>query len=129
MLFGEYYPSFNGKNRTSLAKKLREEIAGDEIILSRGVGSKCIFGFSKKEWEEAAKQELTKPLSDPEGQRIRRAFFTGAAAVELDEQGRFVIPEFLIKYADVKEKIVIAGVGDHFEIWNKDLYEKSFNNE
>ena len=123
MLFGEYYPSFNGKNRTNLPKKLRENIKGDSIVLSRGVDAKCIFGFSKTDWEEAGRIVLTKPLADPEGLKIRRQFFAGAAEVDLDDQSRFVIPEFLIKYSGIKEHVVISGNGDHFEIWDKTSYE------
>ena len=127
MLFGEYYPSISDKNRTNLPKKIRENVAGIEIVLSKGLSVKCIFGFAKEEWEQTAKQELTKPLSDPEAQKIRRQLFGGTSIVELDEQGRFVIPDNLLAYAGINEHIVIVGAGDHFEVWDKKTYEA--NNE
>lgn len=117
MLLGEYKPSFTGKNRLALPKKLREQITGNEIILTKGF-EKCIFGFDKKVWEETAKLELQKPISSVEGREIRRQMFAGAESVEFDDQGRFVIPETLIKYSGIGEEITIIGAGDHFEIWS-----------
>lgn len=127
MLFGEYNPTFTGKHRLALPKKLREQITGIEVVLTKGF-EKCIFGYDRKIWEEAARQELQKPISSVEGREIRRQMFAGAEITAFDDQGRFVISENLISFADIKNEITIIGAGDHFEIWDTNAwreYQKS----
>lgn len=58
----------------------------------------------------------------------RRYIFSSLVYLEIDEQGRFVVPKNLLEYGQLKEKIVIIGVGDHFEIWNNDQWIEYRNN-
>ena len=104
----------------ALPKKIRESLTGNRLVLTVSIGDEpCIYGFSEKMWETATAPELSRPLfSDKTGRDLRRKIFSEAAAVELDSQGRFVIPERMLKFADINEKIVVNGNGDHFEIWS-----------
>ncbi len=88
---------------------------------------KCVDGFSLGEWEKISALELAKPLSTPEGRKIRRQMFGMATEVELDEQGRCVVPEFLRDYAGLGENVLVLGAGDHFEIWNNTEYARIRN--
>jgi len=119
MLLGTYQPTLIGKNRLVLPTKLRKEIKGNKVVLSIGL-EECIFGFEEKEWEKVTAADLARPISDAEGRMMRRRLCMNAEVVKLDSQGRFVIPEKMVKYAGVKNEVVLIGAGDHFEIWNKD---------
>ena len=55
---------------------------------------------------------------------IDRSIFSALAYLEIDEQGRFVIPKNLLDYADLAREAVIIGVGDHFEIWSVNKWKK-----
>ncbi len=66
-----------------------------------------------------SKNELTKPVSEEEARRIRRQLFPGAVLVEIDQQGRVVVPRNLLAYAKVETKAIVIGAGDHFEIWEE----------
>ena len=54
----------------------------------------------------------------------RRSIFYSLVYLEIDEQGRFVIPKSLLDYCQLKEKTVVIGVGDHFEIWDQAAWQK-----
>ena len=76
-------------------------------------------------WEEVTKTELSRPLfSDKEGRDLRRKMCAEAVNIELDGQGRFIIPDPMKEFAGIKEKLVVIGVGDHFEIWDRQKWEE-----
>jgi len=122
MLLGTYEPTLIGKNRLALPAKLRKEISGDRLVLAIGF-EECILGFEEKKWEEATAVDLATALSDKQGRDLRRKMFSQAEVVELDSQGRIVVPESLTSDRELKEEIVVIGAGDHFEIWNKKQWE------
>src|SRR3989344_3750252 len=123
MFLGSYEPSFDLlTRRIALPKKIRDYLATSEVILSFGF-EKCIFGFDVKAWEEEAKKQLDLPLTERYPRDIRRFIFSSAAAIKLDDQGRFVIPVNYLEYADIKKPIVI-GAGDHFEIWDETTWKE-----
>ena len=123
MFLGEYKAKFSGRGRVILPKKLREGISGDEIILSKGFEG-CIWGFDKKVWGIEAEKQLEVSSLDEKARMLRRYLFSSSVMVDLDEQGRFVIPLSLLDYAQIKGEVVIIGTGDHFEVWQKSLWGK-----
>lgn len=122
MLLGTYQPSLIGKNRLVLPGKLRKEIKGEKIVLSVGLDD-CIFGFEEKVWSQVTEADLSRPISDEEGRKLRRQLCMNAEVVKLDSQGRFVIPEKMMEYAGIESEIVLIGAGDHFEIWDSQKWE------
>jgi len=123
MFLGTYQPNLVGKGRIALPKKIRNEISGERIVLTVGF-EKCILGFSEKGWEETISPELSQPLfSDPKSRDLRRKMCAEAEVVNLDSQGRFVIPEKMLAYAGIKNELTIIGAGDHFEIWETKNWE------
>ncbi|OGE30271.1 division/cell wall cluster transcriptional repressor MraZ [Candidatus Daviesbacteria bacterium RIFCSPHIGHO2_02_FULL_36_13] len=123
MFLGEYKLKFTGKGRVILPKKMRDEITGREVVLSRGF-EECIFGYDLKSWKIEAEKQFEISNTEERGRTLRRYMFSASVPVELDAQGRFVIPSALLTYAKVGREIVIIGAGDHFEIWNNKLWEK-----
>jgi MraZ protein len=67
-------------------------------------------------------------LLEGENLERRRFIFSSTSYVEVDEQGRFVIPKNLLDYAKLDKKAVIIGVGDHFEIWDSAGWESYQSN-
>jgi len=123
MFLGTYEPNLMLKGRLALPKKIREELGGSRLILTVGFED-CIFGFTERAWEETTRSELAKPLfSDREGRDLRRKMCAEAINIELDAQGRFVIPERMLSVARIDSGVIIIGAGDHFEIWNKQMWE------
>jgi len=119
MFLGTFTPVLASTGQVALPSKIRSSLGGDRAIITTGF-DKCVNGFSVGDWNVIAQSELVKPLSTPEGRKIRHQMFANAIEVDLDDQGRCVIPESLRKFANIKTQIVVVGAGDHFEIWDKD---------
>ncbi|OGG18047.1 hypothetical protein A3D78_00940 [Candidatus Gottesmanbacteria bacterium RIFCSPHIGHO2_02_FULL_39_14] len=124
MLLGSFEPNLMEGGRLALPKKIREELAGPRVVLTIGF-EECIFGFTEKTWETVTLPELSRPLfSDKQGRDLRRKMCSEAILIELDSQGRFIIPEPMSEFAGINQKVIIIGAGDHFEIWSKDKWEE-----
>lgn len=123
MFVGMYQTKFSGKGRVVLPKKFRSELTGNEIILSRGFEG-CILGFSKEVWETEAEKALQISVTEERARSLRRYLFSASENVELDEQGRFVIPAVLVDFGKLRDKVVLIGAGDHFEVWDNTGWSK-----
>ena len=129
VFFGEYQINFSGSGRLLLPKKVRELLKGNTFILTKGFGD-CLSGYDKDDWENRATELLNPSLLQPTDMDNRRYIFSSLVYLEIDEQGRFVVPKNLLEYGQLKDKAVIIGVGDHFEIWDQQawqIYQKEIN--
>lgn len=124
MFLGTFTDLKVDRRRLALPKKIRQEVAGDRVVITSGFEDKCIIGFEESVWEDTSKQELVNPIKDREARKVRRQMFANASVEEFDEQGRFVVPEHLAKFADIQTEATVIGGGDHFEIWNPDVWKK-----
>ena len=115
VFFGEYQVSFSAPGRIVLPKKLRELLKGNMFVLTKGFDM-CLAGYDKEDWELRAKELLNVSLLERENLEKRRFLFSSAVYLEIDDQGRFVVPKNLLSYGVLNQKVVIVGVGDHFEI-------------
>ncbi len=123
VFFGEYLVSFSAPGRVVLPKKLRELLKGNVFILAKGFDI-CLSGYDKEDWENRSQSLLSVSLLEKENLEKRRFLFSSTVYLEIDDQGRFVIPKNMLTYAGFNGKVVIAGVGDHFELWNPERWEK-----
>ena len=130
MLIGEYYHNLDTKGRVSIPSKFREDLGGT-FVLSKGLDN-CLYAYSVSEWQ-GFQQELLE-LRGSDAQKVRRFFFSGASECEIDSQGRVVIPPNFREYAGLKKELVILGVSNRAEIWDKDklneyMTDSSFESE
>ncbi len=123
VFFGEYQLSFTSANRLVLPKRIRELLKGNIFILTKGFDF-CLAGYDKEDWETRANALFGTSLLDKENLAKQRLLFSSTSYLEIDDQGRFVIPKNLIEYANLKKDVVILGVGDHFEIWSLENWKK-----
>jgi MraZ protein len=128
MFLGTYITNFTGKGRLALGKKFRLELGEPEMILMKGLDG-GIWGFSIKEWNNFTKDQLSLSLIDKKGREVRRNLFPFAEKCELDSQGRFVVPDFLIKMGKLGENVVFIGAGDHFEIWDLKVWQENIGED
>lgn len=126
MLLGEYQHSIDAKGRVILPAKFREEI-GENCIATKGL-EKCLFVYPKQEWSTIESKLKQLPLAKTEARAFVRFFFSGAAELECDKQGRVLVPGNLRDYAALDKDIVIIGVLNRIEIWDKTAWE-DYNNQ
>lgn len=123
MFLGEYQTKFSGRGRVILPKLMRQALGKEKvIILSKGFEG-CIWGFSQIGFEKEAEKQLEVSSIEEKARYLRRYLFSSSVEAELDAQGRFIIPSALLLYAQLGEEVVIIGAGDHFEIWDKKMWE------
>ena len=125
-LTGEYDHQIDAKNRIRIPTKLR---GGEEkLYFSKGTGG-CIFVMYEKVMD--AKLEILSDvkITDLDKQRGQRQFAHSVKLVDMDQQGRFVIPPELVKFGKLSKDVKICGSGDRIEVWAKDRYEAYMSGE
>jgi len=123
MFLGAHDHTIDDKNRLTLPAKFREAFK-DGVVVSRGFDG-CLYAYRREDWGRLVQSRLASmdPLR-PEGRRIQRFFFSGASEAELDKQGRVMIPAPLLEHAQLKRDVVVAGMRDHLEIWDRDAWNR-----
>jgi MraZ protein len=118
MLLGEFEHTIDDKNRLTLPAKFRQALSGG-LVITRGMDG-CLYCYPQAEWEGLVESRLAglDPLSK-EGRMMHRFFFAGASEAEPDKQGRVMLPTTLAKNAGIGREVVVAGVRDHLEIWDR----------
>jgi len=125
MLLGEHEHSLDEKNRLTLPAKLRGAFA-DGVFVTRGLDG-CLRAYPREAWDVlSARIQALDPLSE-DARRLRRHFFSGATAAELDKQGRLVIPASLLAGAGIGREVTVAGVLDHLEIWDRKTWQEQLH--
>jgi MraZ protein len=122
MLIGEYLHTLDSKKRISLPAKFRKEV-GRKVVVTRGLDS-CLFMYPQKAWENIAKKVSNLPVGQADTRGMSRFLLAGAVETEVDAAGRILIPDFLKEFADLKTRVVLAGVSDRIEIWNEKTWEE-----
>ena len=115
MFIGEYTHTVDEKKRFSLPSKFRKDL-GKKVVVTRGK-DRCLVLYPAKTWSQIS--EEVKGLGHVgSDERYARFTFSGASEIEIDSNGRILVPEFLREFADLGEKLVLTGVHDKVEIWN-----------
>lgn len=114
MLTGEYQHNMDPKGRVTVPSRFREDL-GDKFYVCRGLDG-CLFLLSQFQWDGLMKKVAAMPLS--QGRGIQRYFFSGAADVEPDKQGRILIPPSLRQHAGLTRDVTVIGAGARAEIWD-----------
>lgn len=125
-LMGTYHHNIDAKGRMSFPTKLRE-ILGGEFYVTKSINQKCLTIYSKPEWEKLADKVATIPDSMC-GLDIKRWLFSGAGELIPDKQGRVLIPADLREFAGLTKDVVVIGLDDKAEIWDKEAWDAQQNN-
>jgi MraZ protein len=122
MFLGEYFHTFDTKNRISVPSKFRKDL-GRVVVVTRGLDH-CLYVYSRKEWESEARTYAAEVNGSAARRGLARLFLAGSSEADVDSSGRVLIPEHLKSFASIKEKAVIAGVADRVEIWEESAWKK-----
>lgn len=118
MFLGEYEHTLDDKNRLTLPAKFRDSFP-DGLVLTRGMDG-CLYAYPRAEWDRLVQSRLSSlDLLSRDDRMIQRYFFSAAAEAKPDRQGRIMIPAALVEHAGLSRDVVVAGVHDHLEIWDR----------
>jgi MraZ protein len=116
MFLGEYEHTIDAKGRMAVPAKFRAQLDRGAVI-SKGMGI-CLSIYTLSRWEQKS-DELVAGMASDALRDFERRIYPSASEVELDAQGRIVIPVKLRDYAKLTTDVTVAGVRDHFEIWDR----------
>ena len=125
MLMGTYEHRLDSKARLVLPAKIREKL-GDVVFVTLGL-DECVSLYSKTEWENFS--EKVKNLSFYSNQAHRdfaRTLINNAHEMSIDSIGRVLMPPLLREYAKLGQEVVVCGVNDHAEVWDKKIWEARY---
>ncbi len=120
MFLGEYNHTVDEKARIAIPAKFRKSLAKGAVV-TRGLDN-CLYLYPMSEWKILAEKISKLPMSQANSRAFSRLMLAGAMDVELDAQGRVVLPEYLRTYAGIAKKAVIAGLYNRFEIWDEEKW-------
>ena len=121
MLIGEYSHTLDDKNRMSLPVKFRKEM-GKSVVVAPGL-DKCLSIFTTREWDKISSKLSDGSMIASDNRSFSRFMFGQAMIVDVDAQGRILIPENLKNRSGLGSKVIVIGVQNRAEIWN----EKTWN--
>ncbi|MDD3225879.1 MAG: division/cell wall cluster transcriptional repressor MraZ [Clostridium sp.] len=105
-----------------MPSKFREEL-NDSFILTKGLDG-CLYIYTTDEWKVLEEKLKKLPLTNKNARAFVRFFFSGANEINIDKQGRALIPQNLIEYASIKKEIVSIGVSTRIEIWSDEKWKE-----
>ena len=121
MFLGEYAYVIDQKGRLAIPPRFREAFRGG-LVLARGF-DKCILVYPMAEWKAMAESRASLPPTRSSVRRANRFTFSGAYDLELDKQGRVLVPSGLREYGEIKTEVVVIGVHNYLEIWARESWE------
>ncbi len=122
MLIGRYDVKISAKFQTAFPKKFRETL-GDKLIVTKGF-EQALMVIPEKNWAEVLRDVEAQSVTATSGRETKRFLLGGAAFIDLDAKGRFILPEHLRTFGELKEDIVFIGQETYVEIWDKNRWEE-----
>jgi MraZ protein len=119
---GEYLHTIDNKGRLIFPAKFRDEL-GEVFIATKGLDN-CLFVYTRSEWAILEEKLKKLPMAKPEARAFVRFFFSGAAELECDKQGRVLLPTNLREHARLDKDVVVIGVSTRVEVWDKVAWDE-----
>ncbi|HOT63666.1 MAG TPA: division/cell wall cluster transcriptional repressor MraZ [Treponemataceae bacterium] len=121
---GEYRNTLDEKGRIMFPVRLRSELSGSLLVLTRGI-DRCLWLFSPEQWKILSDKVMeSASLFQSQSRSVLRRLVAPAQEVEIDKAGRVTIPQSLREYAGLGKDCVILGINKYFELWDSTEYEK-----
>lgn len=126
---GDYVCKLDTKGRLVVPAVFRKEMQGEgmcSFVLRRSIFDECIDVYPKGEWEKLV-EGLREKVSRFNGEHVRfmRAFFQGVIEVEIDGNGRILVPRKMLDEAGIGNEAVMVGLDAKIELWERERYEKN----
>jgi MraZ protein len=122
----EFESKLDAKGRLVLPARIKAQLPsgeGNELVVRRGF-EPCLIIYPMVEFKKVFSKISGLSEFNEEYRKLQRNFFSGTATVELDSNGRFVIPRNMLSYAQLEKDLTLVGMGNKVEVWNPSIYEK-----
>jgi len=122
----EYECKLDAKGRLVLPARIKSQLPesdSQELVLRRGF-EQCLIIYPLAEFKKVFSKISSLSEFNEEYRKLQRNFLSGVVQVELDANGRFVIPKQMLTYAQIDKDAILVGTGTRVEVWNPSIYEK-----
>src|SRR5215212_4188555 len=123
MFLGQYEHTIDEKGRLAIPARYRSALA-EGLYLTAGV-ERCLHILTPDAWQALAENVASLPWLDPNARQVQRNLFAMATHGVPDKLGRIVIPQYLRTYAELGTDVVVAGVFDRIEVWDRSAWERT----
>lgn len=129
MFSGRFNHTLDDKGRIKIPQKIKDSLASDyndnRVIVTNL--DKCLVAYPLDEWRRLEEKALKMPSMQKDVLEFLRYFFSGAEEIELDKMDRMRIPQFLKSSGNLTKDVVLVGIINRFEIWDRSLWEENFS--
>ncbi len=118
--------TIDAKSRIQVPTQVRDNMqSGQPSVLYLVPGSRqgTLSLFLTEQFESMAAHMDTQPIPDEDRLTYQQVFYSMACRLEMDKQGRVVLPDRLLRSAGIGPDVVLTGAGNHLDLWNKADYE------
>ena len=116
----------DAKGRMAIPAKYRETLSsecGGKIVMTAHTQDKCVLVYPETEWLENILPAIEKlPTFNKKALRAQRLLIGYASTLELDGNGRVLVPPTLRDYAGLDKKLMLVGLGKKFELWSEEKW-------
>ena len=123
MFMGEYRHNIDEKGRLIVPAKFREAL-GKEVVVTKEI-DQCLFVYPLSEWKIIEEKFREANTTTANARKFARFFFAGACNVEIDKQGRILLPNQLREFADLTKDNVTVGVLNRVESWRGSKWDEN----
>jgi MraZ protein len=122
---GTAYLTLDAKGRFVIPTKQRERIlaVGDSNLILTVDRARCLLLFPAKTWETIERDFAELPAFDEVARSVLRLYLGHAEEIEMDSQGRVLLPQHLREFAFLDKRIALVGQGGKFEIWDEQRWK------
>lgn len=125
MLTGSHAINMDSKGRMSIPTRIRESLAAScegRLVLTAHTEERCLLVYPEPAWQEKLPTIERLPMLDPAARRIQRLWIGYATPVEMDGNGRILVPPTLRTYAGLEKKLMLVGLGNKMELWDEERW-------
>ncbi len=118
--------NIDGKGRLAVPTRYREALSGDEgasLVVTIDTEETCLLLYPMLAWQVIEDNLQRLPSFNAAARRIQRLLIGHATDVELDGNGRLLLPSLLRDYAHLDKRVVMIGQGNKFEVWDEALWQ------
>jgi MraZ protein len=127
-----YERSIDAKGRLQIPSQLREIMEsanqGRILYLVPGARSGTLALYPAAKFEQMAQYMDNAPSPDDDALTYQQLFYSMASRLEMDKQGRVLLPERMLKRANIGTELMLTGAGGHLDLWNRAVYEEFVEN-
>jgi len=118
---GEFEYSIDNRGRIPIPARYRASFGSRAILVQGEEG--LVEVYTIEAYQQASAFVTGEPPTTKKGRRMRRRFFGHSFDVDLDGQGRILLPSKLREHGDLRGPVTIVGRGECLELWNPERYD------